>query len=298
MSMNAVYHIATGTTQSGQRGLSTGGDRILSSTIGAFMAAALILALLNVRSAASARARAGHVAIALLAAVNVGLSYTRVIYVGLAIAIPLLIMGAKRIAGRVTGVLPLIVPFVVLGALFVPRAAPDLVPTFVDRITASPTEDQSVQYRQRLSSAIWRQQVRKAPLIGVGFGRPVSYIFYQENSRGVVYPHQVWAGQAAHNSFLWIFAAGGIATLGAFAALLVAFALDLRRRFRLARDDTQRSLLIWSGLALLVFMISSSSGPVLGSAPVALVMWILLLLPSVVGRAERDAPPGSRGSTR
>ena len=98
MMLNAAYYLATGTSQTDQINLSTGGLRVLSSTVGLYLAAALFLALINLQLETSARRRALHLAIAALATFGVMLSYTRAVFVGVAVIVPLLLL-LRRIRG-------------------------------------------------------------------------------------------------------------------------------------------------------------------------------------------------------
>ena len=138
MMLNAAYYLATGTSQTDQVNLSTGGLRVLSSTVGLYLAAALFLALINLQLETSARRRALHLGIAALATFGVMLSYTRAVFVGVAVIVPLL-LALRRIRGPLVPMLPLALPFVIILGLFVSKAMPTVIPTFVDRITAPPT---------------------------------------------------------------------------------------------------------------------------------------------------------------
>jgi len=167
MMLNAAYHIATGTSQTGAVALSTGGTRVLSISVSMYMAAALFLALLNLRDDESAARRGLHLTIACLAAVGVILGYGRAIFAGVALVLVLFLFH-REIRRRVGAVLPLFLPLIVLAAILGLQAAPNVLPAFIDRVTASPAQDTNVEWREQANAAVF-EQVRESPLIGVGF---------------------------------------------------------------------------------------------------------------------------------
>ena len=167
---------------------------------------------------------------------------------------------------------------------------PTVIPTFVDRITAPPSADSNVKWRQSASASIWAQ-VHESPWIGVGFGRTTTFTVEDVSQSGLVIPREQSATQDAHNGYLWLLAGGGVVTLGSFGLLLLAYAYDIWRRLRSTRDPTARALLTWSAATLVSFLLISLSSPVLSSPPTLLGIWVLLLLPSVVRLEERPTPP-------
>jgi O-antigen ligase len=284
MFLNALYHLATGTSQTASDDLSTGGMRILSAGVASHMALALVLALLALRLDTSARRRALHATIAFLAGICVILAYTRAVFVPLAIVLPILfLMG--RVRRPFVSLLPLAAPFLVLLAFVVPQVAPGLGTNFVNRVTASPSTDANYQWRQRISGAIW-DQVHESPVIGVGFGRNPEVTFVITGSRGLAHERRDTKGQEGHNGFLWLLAAGGIVTLGSFLLLLAAFFVDCWQRYRRAVDDVERTLLLFCALGLVVLLVPALAGSVLGNPSELLSIWVVLLLPSVVRRRE------------
>lgn len=273
MLLNAVYYLATGTSQTGASSLSTGGTRVLSLSVAVYLAAALVLALLNLQIDHSATRRLLHVAVAALAAFGVVLAFGRGTFAAIAVILPVLMLFFRRVRGAFVGFLPLCLPFAALAVLLIPRVTPDLGPTLVSRLTGSPTTDLSVRWREEANRAVWAQ-VQESPLVGVGFGRESSFTL--EGVRYVI-------GQDPHNSFTWLLAGGGVFSLGSFALVLLAFVGDAWRRLRRTSESRERLIIVWSGFALLVILVNTVAGPVLSADPSMLIaMWTLLLLPSIV----------------
>lgn len=289
MMLNAVYYIGTGTSQTDSAELSTGGQRILSGTVSMYLSAAFVLALLNLRSARTASARGMHATIAFLALSGVALGFFRAVFVALALVLPF-VLELRRVRQKLAGMLPLLAPFLALVAIAVPLAAPDIFPNLVDRVTASPSRDANVLWRERVRDAVW-VQVHESPLIGVGFGKEAYAEMFAVSSSGLVISRRETVHQEGHNSYLWLLAAGGLVTLGAFLLLLGAYVVDWVGRLRRAIDDDERTILLFSLYALVLFLVPGLAGPVLGTAPVLLTVWVLLLLPTVVGARARPKLP-------
>ena len=92
---------------------------------------------------------------------------------------------------------------VVLALLLIPRADPNLYPTFVDRLLANPTTDTAVTWREKAIGAVFRQ-IDEAPITGVGFGRTVTFEIAGE---------RVTTAADPHNQFLYLWAGGGLLLL-------------------------------------------------------------------------------------
>jgi O-antigen ligase len=285
MTLNAAYYLATGTSQVDTQDLSTGGTRILSGTVAIYMASALVLALLNL--GIDPRRRTLHLVIAALAAGNVMLGFTRAVYVGLAVPLLFLVF-QRRVRGALLQALPLCVPFLVIGALAIGHFAPSIGPTFVDRISASPSKDANVQWRQRTTAEVLRQ-VRSSPLYGVGFGRTGSInITYTDPNTHIAWARRQPIGQDPHNSFLYLLAGGGLLVFCPFVLMLIGFGFDVRRRLAGA-SPVERTLLVWAGLTLTVFAASALAGTLFEGASEVLAMWVVLTLPAVVRRPNQPA---------
>jgi O-antigen ligase/polysaccharide polymerase Wzy-like membrane protein len=291
----ALYLLASGRNITSQGEISTGGTRVLAGTIAMAMAAALVLALLNLRIDSSAHRRGLHLGMALLAATNVVLSYQRTTLVALVVILPLLFVTVRKVAGPFLSIVPLALPFLAIVAIFLPQVAPELLPTFVNRITATTEADTSLQTRERLGNLQWNQ-AQESPLTGVGFGRLLEVSIPVEDSGGFTVYRQSTDSQEGHNSFLWLLAAGGFGLLGAFLLMLVTYAVDLSRRLLSTRDEYERVLLIWCGLSLFVILMNALASPSFTKERTLLAMWILLLLPSIVShKPRRHQSPARRG---
>jgi len=194
------------------------------------------------------------------------------------VLVPLSFLVFRRIGVRVTAYLPLVAPFLILAVLLIPKATPNLFPGLAHRITASPSTDTSANWRLRAYEAVW-QQVREAPVTGVGFGKPARFI-----SNGVHYD----VGQNPHNQFLYLWAGGGLLLFGSFVLLLAVFLVEASRRFRSATKE-DRHLIFFAVSFWFVFVVNSLTGIILTVPHLLLAFWILMLLPMVV-RPERNGP--------
>lgn len=229
----ALHGYATGTSVTSADLLSTGGQRVLAGSTAIFMAGALLLALLNLEVGGSARRIALHLTMALLATFALVSTFQRATFAVIALLVPLTLLAFRRIGLRAIAFLPLCAPFLVLVALAVPKVDPTFFPTLTHRITASPSSDTSAQWRVKASAAVWTQ-VRKAPITGVGFGQPASFVTNNQRT---------WVGQDPHNQFLFLWAGGGLLLLGSFVLLLIVYLFESWRRFRGGTRGTPTYLL-------------------------------------------------------
>jgi len=293
MLLNAAYFLATGQSQTDQVDLSTGGARILSGEVGTNLAFALVLAILNLQIDTSARRRALHFAIAVLATVGVVLSFTRAIFLPLALVLPFVLF-RRSVLRSLFSILPLLAPLLVVAGILLVRAQPQLIPTFVKRVTAPPSKDANAQWRLEANKAVW-PQVRESPFLGVGFGRSAEIVTTDTN--GALTLETV--GQEGHDSLLWLLAAGGIALAGSFALLIGRHAWTVWRCLRRGvLDPHGRVILIWSAASLFIMLVTASAAPVLSSSSQILTMWSLIslgwsvILPAT--RASEAAPSAGR----
>ena len=273
----AVYGYATGTATTNQVLLSTGGERVLAGSTSMFMAAALVLALLNLETQQSARKTALHLLMAALATFALVSTFQRTTFAAASILVPVVLLVFRRIGLRAAAFVPLFAPFLVLLALLVPRIDPTLYPTFADRVTANPSTDATATWRLRAYAAVW-EQVREDPLRGVGFGRPAVFA-----SNGFRYD----VGQDPHNQFLFLWAGGGLLLFGSFVLLLAFYLVEASSRFR-GRAIEERHLVFWAVLVWFVFVINSLTGIILTQPDLLLVFWILMLLPMTVPARNGD----------
>lgn len=150
----AGYHIVSGTSQTPINELSTGGTRVLSLTTGMYLGAALVLALVNLDLARKIRWRLLHLGIAALAAVGVALSYSRTTYLALAIVLPVLLWQLRAVRASVRRLWPVWATLLVILAVGVAVAAPDVGSRLADRVSANPLSDHSVRWRLRGIEAV------------------------------------------------------------------------------------------------------------------------------------------------
>jgi O-antigen ligase len=290
MLLNAVYYMATGQSQTDQSALTTGGTRILAQGVAEFIAGSLFLSLLNLELDQVARRRALHMAIAGLSLFEIVLAFGRTTFAALAVVLPILCILFKKIRGALVVMIPLLVPFLILTALLLPKATPQLKQTFVERITKSRANDPSYQWRVKARAAVW-PQVKESPLIGVGFGRSTTFTVQQVDRYGFpVGQVDETIEQDPHNSYIWLLASGGILSLGAFFLILVTFGVDALARLRGTTDKYERTVIVWAIATVFVLLVNAASGPVFGDPIQLLAIWTLLVLPAVVPRR----PPVAR----
>ena len=257
--VDALYHIATGTSQSASIGLSTGGFRPLAISTSIYCASALFLALLRLRDAQTASAKALHATMAVLGLTGVVFGFGRAVFAAVfVVGIGLLVLSAP-LRGSIAAMLPLAAPLLALAGIFIVLAAPQLITSFVERVSAPPTQDANVQWRVQANEAIFRQ-VREQPLYGVGFGRMSEFYIDIENSDGFLVPFRQELGQDPHNGYLFLLAGGGIVTLASFLLLLGTYVVDVWRRYVRDRDHTDRTLLLWSAFSSFVVLFNAASG--------------------------------------
>ena len=284
----AVYFLATGGSASDQDDLSTGGTRVLNITTSLYCAGALFLALLNLRSGLGSRSRFLHLAVAAVALFGVVVGFGRAVYAAVAVVGLLLLFSSSRLRGSILTVVPLALPFLVLLAIGVNQAAPELRATVADRLFSSPETDTNVQWRVEANRAVL-EQVREQPLVGVGFGRESEFFLERESpSSGLPVFHRVEIGQDPHNGFMFLLAGGGVVTLGAFLLLLGTFAADALKRYRSNADPHSRLIILWACAFLFAFLVNAASGTTFSVPEHILTIWALLVLPSIVRPAHED----------
>jgi O-antigen ligase len=272
----SAYYLAVGGSATPTSDLSTGGTRVLAISTAWYLAGALVLALLNLGLDERQGRRALHLAIAALAAFGVVAAFGRGTFLAIAILIPVLAILLRQTSRTLLYLLPLCVPFIVLLALLVPRAAPDLVATMQDRVLGTSSSDLNVRWREEANGAIFRQ-VRESPVYGVGFGRGATFTLDETEYR---------ITQDPHNSFLFLLAGGGAVTLGCFALLIGMFLLQAYRRFR-TTIGVERALIVWAVSLWFVFMVNTLVGPVLTQPYLLLTVWMLMLVPAIDPASEQ-----------
>lgn len=286
----AAYYIGVGGSQSASVDLSTGGSRPLAISTSLFCAGALFLALLTIRKDAANARSVLHLGMAGVGLAGVILGFGRGVFASVALVLLVLFAVSKGVRRGVLVGLPLAVPFLCLLALVVARQAPNLVTSFEHRISASPSQDANVIWREKANAAVF-EQVRENPVFGVGFGRTSSFTINVRSSSGFLVPIRQDIEQDPHNGYLFLLAGGGLFALASFLALLAVFAGDAVRRYRAhPPGSVERLLIAWCGALLFCFLFEAASGTMFENTDDLLAMWALLVLPGVVALPSRPRP--------
>ena len=273
----AAYYIATGTVQQDAAGwnLSTGGHRVLTLTTGLYLTGALLVALLELEREHRAGRRMLHILVGAAAVFGILVSYGRGVFLSAAAVIIALVLTRSRLRRGALAVAPLCIPFVILIGLVLVRTDPGFAPGIVHRALALNSTDPSIQWRQGATAAIWAQ-VRENPIFGVGFGKGASFTvgFTRFNIT-----------QDPHNSFLFLWAGGGILALGSFILLFLIFVRDSWRRYQ-SQAELPRMLIAWCVSFWACIALNTLVEPQLTQPNSLLVLWILMLLPTIVPYAK------------
>jgi O-antigen ligase len=287
LALVAIYYLATGGSATDQDVLSTGGTRPFGISTSAYCAGALFFALLNLRLAASARARVLHLGIAVVATFGVVAGFGRAVYTAVALVCLLFILPSPRLRNAVLSVVPLVLPFLVLLAIAVSEGAPDFVDSVASRVSSPPARDADVQWRLKANRVVLAQ-VREQPIFGVGFGRTSEFFLnVEDRATGISTPQRVEIDQDPHNGYFFLWAGGGLLALGSFALLLGTYAIDAFRRYRSNHDPIGRLIILWGSATLFVFLFNAASGTSFSNPTNVLMIWALLVLPAVVRPAAR-----------
>jgi len=103
--------------------------------------------------------------------------------------------------------------------------------------------------------------------------------------------------QDPHNSYLFLWAGGGILTLASFLLLFAIFLRDSWRRYR-HQADLPRTLIVWCVAFWFCIALNTISEPWFTQANLLLTFWILMLLPITVPYAlAAGAPLASVGGS-
>ena len=295
-SIAAVYYLATGTVQEAAKpGVSTGGTRALALTTALYLTGSVVLALLNLEREQRIGRRSIHLLIGGLATFGIVVAYGRGVWFALTAVLIVLFLTRRRLRTAAVTMLPLLLPALIAGSVLLVNASPGFVPNLFTRLTTLRTNDPSIGWRQAANRAVWKQ-VREDPLLGVGFGKGATFV--DNGSKFTI-------TQDPHNSYLFLWAGGGAATLAAFLLVYLVFLVDAWRRQR-HQGDLSRSLIVACVAIWFCFAADTLSSPQLTQANSLLALWTLMLLPSVVPYIRRDsrqsssfrdralrAPPGS-----
>lgn len=282
----AAYYLETGGSQTQSESLSTGGTRILALSVAIYLTGSMICALLNIELERQPIRQLGHAAIAGLALFGIVVSFGRSTYAAVVLIVPLLLATRRYMRRTVLLVLPLFAPVIVLAALSVSAARPDLVSTLQDRVQGTSSNDLNVRWRERAVD-VTLEGVHDEWLTGVGFGRTSRF-----ELDGRIYTIH----DDPHNSFVYLLAGGGVLALGSFLLLGLLYVGDAIRRL-LAVSGVEQVLVVWALGTWLAFMVNAFAGPVLPDPTMMLTIWVLFALPSVVplsGTTEEAATKAGR----
>ena len=283
MLFNAAYYLATGTHQTDQVQLSTGGARTLSLSVAMLVSGSLFIALLNLSIHTSAKLRALDFAIAGISLVEIILAFGRTTFVADAIVLPLLCIGFRDTRRALLMALPLALPVLVVSGIIVLSAVPTLVPTLVERVSSTSSSDMNVRWREAAATAVLRQY-HESPLTGVGFGRNATFTLDMSAVWGPGASQKVTVGQDPHDSYVYLLAGGGILLLSSFVLILLVYARDTWLRFRHARDKHERVVIIWAAATLFVLLVNALAGPVFSDPNSLLLIWAVITIPAIVPR--------------
>jgi O-antigen ligase len=279
--LNAAYYAAVGGSQSIAEDLSTGGTRLLSVSVSLYLAGTFFLALINLAQSSSARAKLLHGSMLLLSGAEIVLAYSRGTFLTVGVLALVLIFFLREVRFGAVSMLPFAAPVLVLAALVLARTHSTVIPTLVNRLDPAIVADPSVQWRGQANHALW-EQVREAPLFGVGFGRTLQFTVNNV-------PFETT--QDAHNDFLYLLAASGIFGLGSFLLVIAVALRSAGRRYRGSTDRVERALILFAVVTALSFLLNGLVEPLVSLPTILLGIWTLLLLPASVASAAPAAVP-------
>jgi hypothetical protein len=116
------------------------------------------------------------------------------------------------------------------------------------------------------------------PLLGLGFGRTVSYVWHGRFYRVAGDPD---------NSYVFILAGGGVLALAAFLFLMGAYVRDAWHRLRRS-VGLDNALVAWALATWFVVAVNAAMAPFFPRPKILLTLWALLLLPALVRNARQE----------
>jgi len=291
----ALYHLASGTSQTSAVDLSTGGTRTLALSTAMYLAGALVLALLNLEFD-SRRRRGLHLLVAGLATFGVVVALGRTTFGALALLLPLLFVGLRQMRTTAATWLPLAVPLIAALLTVAVLIRPSAGSTLSNRLTGQVSSDLSLVQREHKYNAAL-DGLHGQPILGLGFGRTVHFTSID----GSV---QFFSGDP-ENSYVWTLAGGGYLALVALIVLILSFFADGVSRMRRTTGEA-RGLVVFSMSLAFIFFFNALTGPILSDPRYMLTIWIAMLLPTVATRstagtgatAGDDSGARGRGLTR
>jgi O-antigen ligase len=280
----AVYYLATGTVQTDLgAGVSTGGTRVLALTTALYLTGGVVLALLNLEREQQVGYRILHLVVGALAMFGIIVSYARGVTFALVAVLVVLFLTRRRLRSSALAMLPLLAPLVVAGIFFLVHSDPGFTPRVITRLSTVTNSDASIRWREAANRAIW-EQVQENPTFGVGFGKGATFVV--DRTRWDI-------TQDPHNSYLFLWAGGGLVTLGSFLILFVVFLVDSWRRYRF-QPELNQMLIVACVSIWFCFAVDTLTSPQLTQANSLLSLWTLMLLPTVVPYAQEPRSRASR----
>jgi hypothetical protein len=273
--IGALY-LATGGSQTDQVELSTGGTRVLALGTAIYLCGSLILALLNLDYDRAPGRRAVHLTIAALSTFGIVIAQGRTNFLALGLILPILFVARRQIVGAIAGYAPLAAPILAVAVIMLAALAPTLGSTLYERLFKTSSSDLNVTWRKDAANATLAG-VSTEPVRGLGFGRTVSFSLVTPERQTLQYT----ISGDPHNSYVWLFAGGGLLVIVPFALLCLAFIGDTLRRLR-KLEGAARVVATWALAFWVVFMVNAIAGPVISRTDFLLTMWTLMLLPTAV----------------
>jgi uncharacterized membrane protein YhaH (DUF805 family) len=277
--IGAIF-LVTGRSQTDQVDLSTGGTRALALGTAIYLCGSLILALLNLEQDRAPGRRAVHIAVAGLSTFGIVIAQGRTNFLALGVILPILFLARRRILGALAAYAPLAAPLLAVTVIVLAIAVPTLGATLYERIFNTSSNDVNVIWRKDAAAATLKG-VSADPVRGLGFGRTV--IFTSQNLQHERFEYTI-AGDP-HNSYVWLYAGGGLFAIVPFVLLCLAFVADTIRRLR-RLEGVARTVATWALCFWVVFIVNALAGPVISRSDFLLTIWTLMLLPAAVSASD------------
>jgi O-antigen ligase len=273
-----AYYLALGRSQTHALALSTGGTRALALGTALYLSGALIFALLNLELDERPSRRLLHLTMGALALFGIVVAFGRTNYVALAVILPVILVALKRVRHAFGAMLPLLLPGIAVVAVIISLTFPKFWSSVWERVGGTSGNDINVVFRERASAATIAG-LSKSPLLGLGFGRPVT--FQLPSTDPIPVPVYQTIAVDPHNSYAYVLAGGGFVALTGLLSLFAVFTVDAIRR---ARRTTGRGrvLVLWALGFWFVFVVNAVAGPVIDRSDFVLTMWLLMLLPAAI----------------
>jgi hypothetical protein len=190
--------------------------------------------------------------------------------------VPVLLVARRRILGALAAYAALAAPLLAVTVIVLAIAAPALGSTLYGRVFNTSSSDVNVTWRKEASAATL-SGVSADPVRGLGFGRTVSFTL--QTPQRETFDYTITGDP--HNSYVWLFAGGGLLAIVPFALLCLAFVVDTLRRLR-KLEGVARTVAAWALAFWVVFMVNAVAGPVISRTDFLLTIWTLMLLPTAV----------------